>query len=129
MSDDAKFIADCASGKDAYATIASIAFKVPYEDCLEFYLDENGNKTHNVNKEGKERAKLTNKKKHNEIRTSITPVLRKAASGDVFLVRLVKKNGSFIPLTIHKNAGVMSFVVLKEDSCKLSIFTFGKFPP
>lgn len=55
LSNDEQFIKDCASGKDAYATIASIAFKEPYENCMEFYLDENGNKTHEVNKAGKER--------------------------------------------------------------------------
>ena len=55
LSNDEQFIKDCASGKDAYSTIASIAFKLPYEDCLEWKLDENGNKTHEVNKEGKER--------------------------------------------------------------------------
>lgn len=55
LSNDEQFIKDCASGKDAYATIASIAFKKPYEECMEFYLDENGNKTNRVNKEGKER--------------------------------------------------------------------------
>ena len=41
--------------KDLYASIASLAFNVPYEDCLEFYLDENGHKTDVVNKEGKAR--------------------------------------------------------------------------
>lgn len=55
LSDDEQFMKDCASGKDAYATIASIAFNKPYEECLEFYLDENGQKTHEVNKAGKER--------------------------------------------------------------------------
>ena len=58
LTNDEKFISDCASGKDAYSTIASIAFKVPYEDCLEFYLDENGNKTHETNKAGKERRSI-----------------------------------------------------------------------
>lgn len=42
-------------GKDLYSEIASKAFNVPYEDCLEFYLDENGNKTDETNPEGKER--------------------------------------------------------------------------
>ena len=42
-------------GKDLYAEIASKAFNYPYEDCLEFYLDENGNKTDRTNKEGKGR--------------------------------------------------------------------------
>ena len=43
------------AGKDLYGEIASKAFNKPYEDCLEFYLDENGKKTDKVNKEGKER--------------------------------------------------------------------------
>ena len=55
LSNDEKFIAECAAGKDAYGTVASLAFNKPYEDCLEFYLDENGNKTDKINKEGKER--------------------------------------------------------------------------
>lgn len=42
-------------GKDLYSEIASKAFHKSYEDCLEFYLDENGNKTDKVNKEGKQR--------------------------------------------------------------------------
>ena len=54
LSNDEQFIAQCASGKDAYGILASLAFNRPYEDCLEFYLDENGNKTHETNKEGKE---------------------------------------------------------------------------
>jgi len=58
LSNDEQFITDCASGKDAYATIASVAFNKPYEECLEFYLDENGNKTTNVNKEGKKRRSV-----------------------------------------------------------------------
>lgn len=41
--------------KDLYSEIASKAFNKSYEDCLEFYLDENGNKTDETNKEGKER--------------------------------------------------------------------------
>ena len=49
MSNDEQFIKDCASGKDAYATIASIAFEKPYEECLEFRPDGT------VNAEGKER--------------------------------------------------------------------------
>ena len=42
-------------GKDLYSEIASASFHKPYEDCLEFYLDENGKKTDKTNKEGKER--------------------------------------------------------------------------
>lgn len=42
-------------GKDLYSEIASKAFNKAYEDCLEFYLDDNGNKTDKTNKEGKAR--------------------------------------------------------------------------
>ena len=42
-------------GKDLYSEIASKAFNRSYEDCLEFYLDENGKKTDKTNKEGKKR--------------------------------------------------------------------------
>lgn len=41
-------------GKDLYSEIASVSFHRTYEDCLEFYLDEHGNKTTKTNKEGKE---------------------------------------------------------------------------
>lgn len=41
-------------GKDLYAEIASVSFHRAYEDCLEFYLDEHGNKTDKTNPEGKE---------------------------------------------------------------------------
>ena len=40
-------------GKDLYSEIASVSFHRDYKDCLEFYLDENGNKTEETNKEGK----------------------------------------------------------------------------
>lgn len=42
-------------GKDLYSTMASQAFHTTYEDCLEFYLDENGKKTDRTNPEGKKR--------------------------------------------------------------------------
>ncbi len=58
LSNDEQFMKDCASGKDAYGTIASIAFSQPYDQCLEFYLDEHGKKTHEVNKEGKRRRDM-----------------------------------------------------------------------
>ena len=41
--------------KDLYASIASLAFNIPYEDCLENYLDANGKKTDVVNEQGKMR--------------------------------------------------------------------------
>lgn len=52
---DRKMLDAYIQGRDLYAEIASLAFNKPYEDCLEFYLDENGNKTNETNKEGKER--------------------------------------------------------------------------
>lgn len=55
MCQDEKMIMAYKQGKDLYAEIASLAFGKPYEDCLEFYLDENGKKTDKTNKEGKER--------------------------------------------------------------------------
>lgn len=42
------------AGKDLYSEIASKSFNKSYEDCLEFYLDENGKKTDKVNAKGKE---------------------------------------------------------------------------
>lgn len=41
-------------GKDLYSEIASVSFHREYVDCLEFFLDANGNKTEETNKEGKE---------------------------------------------------------------------------
>ena len=40
-------------GKDIYATIASIAFNVPYEQCLEFHPE-----THEYQPDGKERRSV-----------------------------------------------------------------------
>lgn len=55
MCGDPKMLNAYKQGKDLYAEIASLAFNKSYEDCLEFYLDENGNKTTKTNPEGKER--------------------------------------------------------------------------
>ena len=55
MCQDPKMIQAYKEGKDLYAEIAALSFNTTYENCLEFYLDENGNKTDKVNKEGKER--------------------------------------------------------------------------
>lgn len=55
MCKDKGMIEAYQQNKDLYAQIASLSFNKSYEDCLEFYLDENGNKTDKVNKEGKER--------------------------------------------------------------------------
>lgn len=42
------------NGKDFYATIASIAFNVPYENCLEFHPV-----THEYQPEGKQRRSVS----------------------------------------------------------------------
>ena len=47
------------TGKDLYATMASEIYKLPYADCMEFYLDENGKKTDKTNPEGKKRRSAT----------------------------------------------------------------------
>lgn len=47
------------TGKDLYATMASDIYKMPYADCMEFYLDENGKKTDKTNPEGKKRRSAT----------------------------------------------------------------------
>ena len=59
MAQDEKMIQAYKTGKDLYATMASDIYKMPYEDCMEFYLDENGKKTDRVNKEGKTRRTRT----------------------------------------------------------------------
>lgn len=55
MCGDPQMIKAYQEGKDLYSEIASLAFHKSYEDCLEFYLDENGKKTDKTNKEGKNR--------------------------------------------------------------------------
>lgn len=54
MCGDEKLQDAIRNGRDVYSSIASIAFNRKYEDCLEFILDENGNKTDKTNAEGKE---------------------------------------------------------------------------
>ena len=55
LSQDQKMIDAFKNGQDIYSTIAALAFHKTYEECLEFYLDEQGNKTDKTNKLGKER--------------------------------------------------------------------------
>ena len=54
-SGDPKMIDAFKHNKDIYATIAALSFNRAYEDCLEFFVDEQGKKTDQVNREGKER--------------------------------------------------------------------------
>lgn len=50
VSQDSSMIKAFQEGKDIYASIASVSFKVPYEECLEFHPV-----THEYQKEGKKR--------------------------------------------------------------------------
>ena len=59
LADDPKMREAYLTGKDLYATMAAEIYKMPYEDCMEFYLDENGKKTDKTNPEGKKRRSAT----------------------------------------------------------------------
>ena len=59
LSGDVKMQEAYMIGKDLYATMASDIYKMPYADCMEFYLDENGKKTDKTNPEGKKRRSAT----------------------------------------------------------------------
>lgn len=59
MSNEPKMKEAYLTGKDLYSTMAADIYKVSYEDCLEFYLDENGKKTDVTNPEGKKRRSAT----------------------------------------------------------------------
>ena len=54
-----------------------------------------------TNHAGKEKASLVSKRKKIFVRTSLTPQLRKADVGDVFLVRVYEHQKRTIALTIH----------------------------
>lgn len=55
MAGDTQMYDTFMQGKDLYSEIASAAFHKPYEDCLEFYLDDSGKPTDKTNPEGKTR--------------------------------------------------------------------------
>ncbi len=69
-----------------------------YSDIPEEELTYNGIVTNHA---GKEKANLVNKQKKIFVRTSLTPQLRKADVGDVFLVRVYEHQKRAIALTIH----------------------------
>ncbi|MBQ6186411.1 MAG: hypothetical protein IJK49_00495 [Prevotella sp.] len=54
-----------------------------------------------TNQAGKERANLVNKQKRIFVRTPLTPILRRASVGDVFLVRVYDNQNRKVALTIH----------------------------
>lgn len=55
LANELNMIETYRQGKDLYATMAAEAFHKTYAECMEFVLDENGNKTDVVNPEGKKR--------------------------------------------------------------------------
>lgn len=59
LANDQKMIDAYLSGRDLYASMASDIFHETYENCMEFYLDENGKKTDKTNPEGKKRRTFT----------------------------------------------------------------------
>jgi len=54
-----------------------------------------------TNQAGKERANLVNKQKRIFVHTPLTPILRRASVGDVFLVRVYDNQNRKVALTIH----------------------------
>lgn len=54
-----------------------------------------------TNQAGKERANLVSKQKRIFVRTPLTPILRRASVGDVFLVRVYDNQNRKFALTIH----------------------------
>lgn len=55
LAQDRNMIDAFKHNRDIYSTIAALSFNKTYEECSEFYFDENGKKTDQVNREGKER--------------------------------------------------------------------------
>ena len=79
------------------------------------------------NPTGKERAILINKQKKIFVRTSLTPLLRKASVGDVFQVRVNDFQNRKIVLTIHPTNKIDSHVAVNKkqhatdtDVCTIS---------
>jgi tetratricopeptide (TPR) repeat protein len=84
--------------KQFYQNNIEKAEKFAYSDIPVEELTYNGIIT---NQAGKEKASLVNKRKKIFLRTSLTPQLRKADVGDVFLVRVYEHQQRTIALTIH----------------------------
>lgn len=84
--------------KQFYRNNISKAEEFAYSDIPTEELTYNGVV---INHAGKERANLVNKQKKIFILTPITPILRKASVGDVFLVRVYGNQKRKVALTIH----------------------------
>ena len=84
--------------KQFYRNNIDKAEEFAYSDIPTEELAYNGIVTNNA---GKERANLVNKQKKIFVRTPLTPLLRKASVGDIFLVRVYDNNNRKVALTIH----------------------------
>ena len=91
-------ITPTAQAKQFYRNHIEKAEEFAYSDIPVVELTYSGVVT---NKAGKEKASLVNKQKKMFIRATLTPLLRKASVGDVFLVRVYECQKRKIALTIH----------------------------
>jgi len=91
-------ITPSAQAKQFYRNHIEKAEEFAYSDIPVVELTYSGVVT---NKAGKEKASLVNKQKKMFIRATLTPLLRKASVGDVFLVRVYECQKRKIALTIH----------------------------
>lgn len=91
-------ITPSAQAKQFYRNHIEKAEEFAYSDIPVVELTYSGVVT---NKAGKEKASLVNKQKKIFIRATLTPLLRKASVGDIFLVRVYECQKRKIALTIH----------------------------
>ncbi len=84
--------------KQFYRSNVDKAEEFAYSDIPVEELTYNGIVTNHA---GKEKASLVNRQKKLFIRTTLTPLLRKASVGDIFLVRVYESQNRKIALTIH----------------------------
>ena len=91
-------VAPATNAKQFYRNNIEKAEEFAYSDIPDVELTYNGTVT---NHSGKERANLVNKQKRIFVRTPVTPLLRKATIGDIFLVRVYDNQNRNIVLTIH----------------------------
>ena len=114
-----------AQARQFYRNNTEKAENYAYSDIPVVELIYNGIVTNHA---GKEKASLVNKKKKIFVRTSLTPQLRNATVGDVFLVRVYEHQKRTIALTIHpsekKNVQSASKNIAKQgketDVCTVS---------
>jgi hypothetical protein len=91
-------VAPSTQAKQFYRNNIDKAEEFAYSDIPTEELTYNGIVTNHA---GKERANLVNKQKKIFVRTPLSPLLRKASVGDVFLVRVYDNQNRRVVLTIH----------------------------